>query len=146
MHNLRLLFCKLDWSLLTFNFVLALLVGLLFGLIPAWAASKPRLNELLKREMGVVTPASVRCTGSRCGQSDRHGNRLVTRVTRGRRVAAENFARLSNEKLGFEPKGVITTTAEVSRPQTKKHWLFYEPLLDRIRNVPGVKKIAVIPH
>ena len=129
-----------DWSLLTFNFVLALLVGSLFGLAPAWAASRPRLNELLKHETG-----SPHAGFRSLRRFTLRGSLIATEIAlslvllAGAGLLLKSLARLSNEKLGFEPKGVITTTADVNR----KPLSFYEQLLDRIRNLPGVDKASL---
>src|SRR5262249_24199523 len=39
---------ELDWRVLSFTIIVTLMTGLLFGLVPAWQATKLRLNEVLK--------------------------------------------------------------------------------------------------
>jgi predicted permease len=45
-----------DWRVLAYTFVLSVGTGLLFGLAPAWAASRPRLINALKGEDALARP------------------------------------------------------------------------------------------
>lgn len=48
----------LSWSVFGMSIVVALITGIAFGLIPAWYASRPLLNEMLK-QTGAVTTQGV---------------------------------------------------------------------------------------
>jgi predicted permease len=131
---------KLDWPLLTFNFALTLFVGILCGLIPAWRACRPGLNDLLKRE--------VQRTGAGLRSLRRlsiRGGLVVTEIAlslvllAGAGLLLTSFARLSVVKIGFEPKDVFTTTVGVDRQPVR----FYERLSERLRNLPGVEKASL---
>ena len=45
---------SLDWRILSFNFVLALATGVLFGLVPALRSTRPSLAPTLKDQVGTV--------------------------------------------------------------------------------------------
>jgi len=45
-----------DWRVLLYSFVLSVVCGLLFGLAPAWAASRPLLANALKGEDALARP------------------------------------------------------------------------------------------
>ena len=45
-----------DWRVLLYSFALSALSGLLLGLAPAWAASRPRLSSALKGEDALARP------------------------------------------------------------------------------------------
>jgi predicted permease len=47
---------SLDWRVLAYTFVLSVGTGLLFGLVPAWAASRPLLINALKGEDAMARP------------------------------------------------------------------------------------------
>jgi predicted permease len=47
---------RVDWRVLAYTFALSVGAGLLFGVIPAWAASHPRLSNALKGEDPFARP------------------------------------------------------------------------------------------
>ena len=49
----------LNWEVLVFTFVLALLTGALFGVLPAWRASRLDLNEVLKQSSRTTSHATA---------------------------------------------------------------------------------------
>ena len=51
-HTFDFFTINLDWRVLGFNFALALLTGLLFGLLPALQSSFINVNEALKEGAG----------------------------------------------------------------------------------------------
>ena len=132
-----------DWRVLGFNFALALLTGLLFGLFPALQSAFADVNEALKAE----------ASGPVFGRGGHRGPRRVG--ARGLLVAGEialslvlligagllarSLARLQAVDLGFMPEGVVTMAAAArdARPQ------FYEELLARVQAIPGVESAGI---
>jgi len=47
---------SVDWRVLAYTFALSVGTGLLFGLVPAWAASRPMLSNALKGEDALARP------------------------------------------------------------------------------------------
>lgn len=47
---------NVDWRVLLYTFILSVITGLLFGLIPAWIASSPILTNALKGEDALARP------------------------------------------------------------------------------------------
>jgi len=47
---------SVDWRVLLYSFVLSVICGLLFGVAPAWAASRPQLANALKGEDALARP------------------------------------------------------------------------------------------
>jgi predicted permease len=118
---------------------------LIFGLVPALIASRTNVNEILQ--------------GGRIA----FGGRYRTHRLRGTLVAGEvalslillvgagllsrSFLHLTEVHLGFDPQGVLAATVE--RPLTalafdsQQHAAFFRDSLERIRNLPVVKEVAL---
>jgi len=134
---------RLDLRVLGFTLIVALLTGLIFGLAPAWQASKLNLNEPLKE-------------GGRGGGGARRGLRgalvvgevamaLVLLLSAG--LMIRSFANLQNSPLGFAPRNVLTM--QINLPGSKygeksQRVDFYNQLLERMRTAPGVTDAAAI--
>jgi putative ABC transport system permease protein len=129
----------LDVTALVYTFAIAIVCGLIFGLVPAFQSSGLDVNRALKESSGQLT-----------------GNRHVARTRRifvGAQVAlavvvlistallVQSFAHMSLDKLGFEPANLMT--AQLVLPETKyatgaQVRSFYDQALSRVRALPGV--------
>ena len=135
----------LDLRVLGFTFGISVLTGIVFGLAPALQASKVDLNETLKE-------------GGRSASTSSGGKRL-----RGFLVVAEtalalvllvcaglmikSFVRLQEVDPGFNPEGLLSM--QLNLPPTKyaephQQTAFFNDLLERVRNTPGVQSAAVV--
>jgi putative ABC transport system permease protein len=141
----RLFAAKVDGPVLEFTAALSLIAGLLFGLIPAFQASRSGLNEALKE-------TSQRSTEG--GGRRRTRAALVVAETAlacmllvGAGLALKSFARLSRVDPGFNAENVLTLN--ISLPGRKynedsKISAFYRELLDRVRTLPGVQSAGAV--
>jgi len=133
----------LDWRVLAFTFVLALLTGILFGLAPALHASRVDLNSTLKD------------TGSRSGSGLRHNKTrallaigeiaLAMVLLVGAALLVRTFAALHSVDPGFDPRNVLTmeTALTGSRYQhTAGIADLTREVLDKIHALPGVEAAA----
>jgi putative ABC transport system permease protein len=129
-----------DLRILLFTLGVALLTGIIFGLVPALQASKPDLNQVLKE-------------GGRDSQASASGRRirnmlavaeiaiaLVLLVGAG--LLLRTFIRLQSVSPGFNPSNLMTFNLQL--PSSKyKEWPqvsgFYSQLLDRLKAIPGVQ-------
>jgi putative ABC transport system permease protein len=134
---------RLDLRALGFTLIVTLLTGLIFGLAPAWQASKLNINETLKE-------------GGRDGGAARRGLRgalvvaevalaLVLLLSAG--LMIRSFANLQNAPLGFAPENVLAV--QINLPGSKygekaKRVNFYNQLLERMRATPGVVDAAAV--
>jgi predicted permease len=142
----RLREVNLDLSVLAMTFGVAVVTGILFGLVPALVSAKPELTEALKE-------------GGRGSTGGAHRNRLRNALIVAETVLAlvlligagslvKSFVRLQNVSPGFNPHNVLT--AEISLPVEKyprdSRGLpvinFYNEAERRIKNIPGVQHAA----
>ncbi len=139
----------IDAPVLAFTFAVSSATGILFGVAPAWRATKVDLNSSLK-------------SGGRSGQSD-SGMSLARHRLRGLLVVSElafslmlligagllirSFVRLQNIPAGFTTDNVLTMRVSVTGPKYRSGPAtvqFYREIGDRIARLPGVKSDGFI--
>ena len=131
---------NLDWRVLGFNFALALLTGLLFGLVPALQSSFVNVNEALKEGAG-GSAAGFRGLRKLSARSllvvGEIALSLVLLVSAG--LMIKSLLRLQSVDLGFVPENVLTMTvySRDAKPE------FYEQLLSRVQALPGVEAASL---
>jgi predicted permease len=135
---------QLDVSVFAFTFGCALLTGLGFGSLPAWAASRGDAATALK-EAGARSSAGKRTTSLRAmlviGEIA-----LAVMLLSTAGLLVRSFERLQRENPGFTPAGVIT--ARLSLPAAKydqptKRVAFADATLARVRALPGVRSAGM---
>ncbi|HLW43849.1 MAG TPA: ABC transporter permease [Candidatus Acidoferrales bacterium] len=130
----------IDWRILLFTAALAVVTGLLFGLFPAWKASRCDLNNLLKKN----APSSSRV------------NKLfvVAQVAlslillAGAGLLIESLFHLTSTPLGFEPRNLLAGYIDFpgkAYPASAQRLNFYDKLEDNISALAGVKGVAFAP-
>ena len=129
-----------DLRALSFALVASLLTGILFGLAPAWRASRLNLNAALK----VSTPGM---TGGRHRARLRNSLlvaemalALTLLVVAG--LLLNSFIRLRSVDPGFDPDGLIALSLQMesSRFTEEQRQLFATNLLERVTHLPGVRR------
>ncbi|PYS52519.1 MAG: ABC transporter permease, partial [Acidobacteria bacterium] len=135
---------SLDYRVLSFTLAVSVLTGILFGLFPAWQASKSDLNESLK-EGGRTSAGSSR---------KRYRNALiVSEVTLalvllvGAGLMMRSILRLMDVNPGFDPQNLITLQLSLPSSHYSKNeqvTSFYQELTERVRSLPGVEAAAAI--
>ncbi len=138
LHVLALNGVRVDGQVLAFNFLLALVTGVLFGLAPALQISRPDVNAALKDGSGG--------TGAGLGSLRRAGSRslfvvveiaLALVLLAGAGLMIRSLGRMQEIPLGFDPSNTLTATAELKTPADR------ELLLERLRAQPGVRSVAL---
>jgi len=135
----------IDPVVLGFTFALAVLTGLLFGLVPALQISRPDLYEGLKGGAGSSnTPAKRRRSASDALVVAEMGLSLLLLIAAA--LLLKDFVRLRNSNIGVRSEGVWT--AAVSLPKSKysqDHQVlnFGQTLLERVKHLSGVESAAL---
>ena len=135
----RLQEAQVDAPVLVFTLGVSLLTGLLFGLFPALQASRPNLTEGLKE-------------GERGSSGRRQHLRSVLVVGEvaltltllvGAGLLIQSFRRVLQVDPGFNAQNLLTMQVSVSNPDGQQVANFFEQLQQNVRNLPGVKSVAV---
>ena len=132
---------QLDWRVLSFAVLLSLLTGVLFGLIPAWQATKPELVTALKDD------------GARGGyRRSRLRNGLVVAqvalslvllVAAG--LVVRSLQHVQVLSPGFNPENVVELSMSLSLQgyDESKGKQFQQQIVERVQALPGVKSAAI---
>ncbi|HEV2666757.1 MAG TPA: ADOP family duplicated permease, partial [Blastocatellia bacterium] len=136
---------KLDALSLAFTFGVSVLSGILFGIAPALQLANTRLQTALKeggsggdegpfwrRARGVFVVAQVA---------------LSLALLIGGGLLIKSFYKLLQVDLGFEPENVLTMEYRLPRTrygQGEAQWNFHRQVVERIKEVPGVKSAGLI--
>lgn len=121
---------------------ISIVTGLLFGLAPAVQASRTDLNKALKES-----------SGRNPTQRNRLRNLLVVSEVAlallllvGAGLMTKSFFRLQQVDPGFEATNVVSMNIALPTSKYRGQQVnnFYDQLLERVKNLPGVKSVAGI--
>jgi putative ABC transport system permease protein len=128
-----------DPRVLVFALVVSLATGILFGLAPAWQASRGTLGAALKE--------GGRSSATSGGQRVRNAL-LILEVALsivllvGATLLLRSFAKLTSIDPGFRADHVLAfrvALPQKSYPESHQHIAFFDRLLERLQHAPGVE-------
>jgi putative ABC transport system permease protein len=137
---------KINLAVLGFTLGVSLLTGIIFGLAPAWSASRVNPNELLKAGGGVGR-------GSR-----RHRARgifvaaevaLALVLLVGAGLLARSYVRLRSVDPGFDPRNVLTLRVSLpgmKYPEDRQRVSFFKQAAERLKVLPGAHAAGAVSH
>ncbi len=137
---------SLDARVLIFTTAITILTGMLFGLVPAWQASKVNLVEVLKD--------AGRAGSSALGVRS-HGLLVTTEVALvavllvGAVLMLQSFRQLQAVSPGFEPEGVATFGVALSWSKYfdgEQRGQVYEQARARLGALPGVRAAGAVSN
>jgi predicted permease len=135
---------QLNWRVLSFTILLSLFTCMLFGLLPAWQASKTDLQTTLEQGRRVSGPGVAK---------QRFRQLLVVfqislavMLVIGAGLLMKSFWRLRNVDPGFKPANVLSLG--VTLPQSRygnqqQINTFFSQLIERISALPGVEAASI---
>jgi putative ABC transport system permease protein len=134
----------IDRSVLAFACLISLVTGIVFGLAPAWQASRAGIGAVLK-EGGRSSTSS----GGRWMRSGLLVGEVALSIVLlvGATLLLRSFAKLTNVDPGFRPDHVLSF--RVSLPPTayatpQAQIAFHDRLAARLRALPGVESAATV--
>jgi putative ABC transport system permease protein len=135
----------IDQTVLSFTILISLLTGVLFGLVPAWQASNPAVNDELKeggrgadglrrqRLRGALVVAEIALA-------------MVLLVGAG--LLINSFARMSRAELGFDPRNLFSMSVQTRSKfpiegADERRARFVKQVVDQVSQTPGVESAVV---
>jgi putative ABC transport system permease protein len=134
---------RIDLAVLLYALGISVLTGIVFGLVPAVQASRVDLNEVLKQGGGR--------SGLGTSSGRLRGAMVVTEIALalvllvGAGLLIQTLANLRGQFSIFQPEKLLTLRTVLQGPkygEAKKRWAFYDQVLDRVKNLPGVVSVG----
>jgi predicted permease len=139
---------SLNWRVLLFTLIVSLATGIVFGLAPAWRATRPDLTHGLKqsrRSTGVVSRLSKGLVVVQVA--------LSLLLLMGAGLFIRTLHNLQQVNLGFSQQNLLVFSLQPGQAGYKGERLvgFYQQLFTRLDSLPGVKsatfgRIPLIAH
>jgi putative ABC transport system permease protein len=140
----RLAQVQLDWRVLGFTMLISLATCLIFGLIPAWHASKPDLHSTLEQAGRTLAAGSNRLRFRQVLVVFQVS--IAVMLVIGAGLLIKSFWLLHRVDPGFRAEGVLSATltlpsSKYAEPVQINN--FHKQLLDRIATLPGVRTATI---
>lgn len=136
------LHASLNTPVLLFTFTLAVLTGLVFGVVPALAVTRGNASAFLKDDSRSGTAS--RSTGALRTTLVVAETMFAVMLLVGAGLLLKSFAKLQRVNPGFETENVLT--AQIALPSARypveNYRAFWTRLIDRARAIPGVTAAA----
>lgn len=135
---------EIDRTVLIFTAMVSVATGVLFGIVPAWRASRPNLNETLSDGGRQSGAASTRSPLRSLLVIAEVALALVLLICAG--LLIKSVMRLRDVDPGFKPERLVTMNvwlASAKYPKAADGVLFYNQMLERIQALPGVEAAGV---
>jgi putative ABC transport system permease protein len=134
---------SIDVTVLLFALGVTVATGLLFGITPAWHATKADLNTVLKQAARSSTGGARPLLRNSLAVGELA---LATVLLTGAGLLVQSLVNLQHARLGFEPERLLTF--QLALPPAKyqddvKTTAFYRGLLESLRALPGVRGAAI---
>jgi putative ABC transport system permease protein len=142
----RFLETNIDWHVLSFTTVAAVLAGVLIGVWPAWRISHNDSISIALHESG------GRGSSDGLKRQRMRGGLVIMQVALAIILLAaagltlKSFWHAQNAPLGFEPHGIVNFAISLPTAKYKtgeQRNAFWTQLLQRVQNIPGVEAAAV---
>ncbi|HEY3662296.1 MAG TPA: ABC transporter permease [Chthoniobacterales bacterium] len=133
---------RLDGGVLVFTFGLSVLTGLLFGILPAWQATRVDANSVLAASSRSVTP--TRSLGRNLFVTAQLALALVLLIGAG--LLGKTFHRLTNISPGFDPQDVLNVRIELPEARYREipaQTRFRDQVLDNLNALPQTQAAMI---
>jgi putative ABC transport system permease protein len=139
----RLAHVSLNWKVLGFTMLISLGTCLIFGLVPAWQASKPDLHSTLEQSGRTSGPGASRLRFRQALVVFQISIALMLVIGAG--LLIKSFWKLNQVDPGFQADGVLSAELTLPAPKYSRDQInnFHKQLLERVSAIPGVKTASI---
>jgi predicted permease len=132
---------SVDWRVLAYSFALSVGAGFLFGIVPAWAASRPMLSNALKGEDPFARPGR-RFTLRNILIVGQIAMCVVLLTATG--LFLRSLQQAANIDIGFRSNGIISLQVDprVNGYSAERTVQFLANVRQRVAAVPGVTSVV----
>ena len=134
----------IDAATLAFTMVTVVISTLTFGVLPAWRAARPASHEGLKEGASAGGSRATRRLRTTLVVGEVAMATLLVIVAA---LLAGSYERLQRVRPGFTPQGLMTMalTLPTDRyPTPERRRQFYDAVVERVQNLPGVEGAAFV--
>ena len=134
---------SLDGKVLAFAFLITLLTGIIFGLIPAWSAGKTDVNSVLKEEGALASSSARRSRFFSFFVVTQIAVSLLLLVVAG--LLLRSFRESAAFDLGFKTDNMLLASVDLRRHgyNEERGREFYHQLTQRLKALPGVSAVTM---
>ena len=135
---------SVDWRVLGFSFIVSVLTGAIFGLVPALQATRPGLVTALK---DTAAQGGGRRSRLRSGLVVAQiALSLVLLICAG--LVVRTLQQLQTMNPGFDPHNALTLSFDLGLQGYDKARgeQFYQQIVERVQSLPGVRSVAVTSY
>ncbi|MEO8350714.1 MAG: ABC transporter permease, partial [Chthoniobacteraceae bacterium] len=133
----------LDHRVLWFGFFASILTGVIFGLAPAWRASRVPIVAQLKNGGDAPRSGFARWNPSDLLVIVQIALAVIVLLSAG--LCGRSLYRLQKVSPGFEPSQVLLATldSKLDRPDKEREEAFFNQILETVRTLPGAEAVAL---
>jgi predicted permease len=130
-----------DWRVIAYTFALSVGAGIFFGIVPAWAASHPKLTNALKGEDPLARPGR-RLTLRNLMIVAQVGMCVILLTATG--LFVRSLQQAANIDIGFRTNGIVSLSVDprVNGYNAERTVQFLADIRRRVAALPGVISVA----
>src|SRR5215813_6097417 len=135
-----------DWTVLGFTFLISLIAGMIFGLVPALQSTRPQLANTLKDQAGAVI---------RGGSAGLRKGLVIAQVSLslllliGAGLFLQSLRNLKTLNPGFDISNIVAFDVDPTMSRSDRNWSadYYRRLRERLNGMTGIEShtFAVVP-
>ena len=136
----------LDYRVMLFTFVVVLLTGIFFGLLPAVHTTRPELVSAIKDQGGFPGRGAERHTVRNTLMVAQIALSVIALVASG--LFIRSLRNKLNTDPGFNPENLVIARFDLSlnNYDTARGKAFYNELMRRVRSLPGIQSVSLTSY